>query len=185
MGPDHSGFCKSRYAAPSCRKASSSLSRHHSGLPMALPGYCSRRRSASVVKISSRTSCKFCFLFLHLTDTVGGDANPDEHLELRAFPFSLSWRIYAHVFALHQVAKGHLPDACLFAYLTKSAATDKLRRSKGAGKLYRHYPARRSRPRRSALGTIAAAGIFGEKKRPGRGLKPACRRSMGRFVVTT
>lgn len=83
---------------------------------MALPGYCSRRRSASVVKISSRTSCKFCFLFLHLTDTVGGDANPDEHLELRAFPFSLSWRIYAHAFAQHQVAKGHLPDACLFAY---------------------------------------------------------------------
>jgi len=66
-------------------------------------------------EISSRTSCKLCFPFLHLTDILGGDANPDEPLELRAFPFSLSWPIYAHAFAQHQVAKGHLPDACLFA----------------------------------------------------------------------
>jgi hypothetical protein len=65
-------------------------------------------------KISSR-SCNLCSSILDLVDILGtSDTNPDEALELRAFPFSFSWPIYAHAFAQHQIAKGRLPDACLF-----------------------------------------------------------------------
>jgi len=65
-------------------------------------------------KISSR-GCQLCSSILDLVDIFGSpEAKADEPLELRAFPFSISWPIYASAFAQHQIAKGHLPDACLF-----------------------------------------------------------------------
>ncbi|KAK5652976.1 hypothetical protein OQA88_9456 [Cercophora sp. LCS_1] len=72
-------------------------------------------------KILSR-GCQFCSYVVDLVDILG--VGPDEQLELRAFPFSCSWPVYAHAFAQHQIAKGHLPDACLFVCRKGSPPTN-------------------------------------------------------------
>lgn len=73
-------------------------------------------------QILRRATCPLCRPFLSLVDIMppssSSSPDPNEPLELRVYPFSLSWPVYAHAFAQHQVVVGGqkgMRDGVLFA----------------------------------------------------------------------
>lgn len=115
-------------------------------------------------QILRRATCPLCRPFLSLVDILpqpSSSPDPNEPLELRVYPFSLSWPVYAHAFAQHQVVVGGqkgMRDGVLFACPRK-------------GKTPTNYEVRKALEGRvggAGLAVLASSGGGGDAAADGR-----------------